>query len=58
MATYIKCDKCGEYVNYNNGYSVQIVKLIGSNIVPDYGKANIDLCDKCAKELIDSCKEE
>jgi len=58
MATFIKCDKCGDYVSYDAAYRVYVEKMMGSNLDSIYGKKNIDFCEKCAIELIDSCKEE
>lgn len=56
MATYIKCDKCGEYVPYGDGFTVYVEKKYGS-AVDEMGKRNIDFCRKCTIELLTECNK-
>lgn len=41
MATYIKCDKCGEFERYDDGFTVHVEKIVGRS-VDEIGKRNID----------------
>lgn len=56
MATYIKCDKCGDYVPYGDGFIVHVEKLCGS-AVDEIGKRNMDFCRKCTIELLTECNK-
>ena len=56
MATYIKCDKCGEFERYEDGFTVHVEKIYGS-AVDEIGKRNIDFCRKCTIELLTECNK-
>lgn len=56
MATYIKCDKCGDYVPYGDGFTVHVEKKYG-NAVDKMGERCIDFCRKCTIELLTECNK-
>lgn len=56
MDTYIKCDKCGEYVPYEDGFTIHVEKIMGSSI-DEIGQRNMDFCRKCVIELLTGCNK-